>query len=73
MICLESYQLKKIVDNKIEKKRKTALKFSGVILDKNIYWEEYIRAVKTKLVKNIGPLYRAKPLLEEKSIIYIHS
>ena len=43
------------------------------MLDKNIYWEEYIRRVKTKLVKNIGLLYRAKPLLKEKSIIYIHS
>ena len=48
------------------------------MLDKNISWVEYIRTVETKLAKNIGLLYRAKPLLEEKSIksiyfAYIHS
>ena len=48
------------------------------MLDKNISWVEYIRTVETKLAKNIGLLYRAKPLLEEKSLksiyfAYIHS
>ena len=66
----------KIADNNIE--RKTAIKFLGVMLDKNISWVEHIRTVETKLAKNIGLLYRAKPLLEEKSLksiyfAYIHS
>ena len=48
------------------------------MLDKNISWEEHIRTVETKLAKNIGLLYRTKPLLEEKSprsiyFAYIHS
>ena len=66
----------KIADNNIE--RKTAIKFLGVMLDENISWVEHIRTVETKLAKNIGLLYRAKPLLEEKSLksiyfAYIHS
>ena len=54
----------KIADNNIE--RKTAMKFLRVMLDENISWEEHIRIVENKLAKNIGLLYRARPLLEEK-------
>ena len=41
-------------------------------------WEEHVRTFETKLAKNIGLLYRLKPLLEEKSLksiyfTYIHS
>ena len=66
----------KIADNNIE--RKTIIKFLGVMLDENIYWEEHIRTDETKLAKNIGLLYSAKPLLKEKSLksiyfVYIHS
>ena len=42
------------------------MKFLRVMLDENISWEEHIRIVETKLAKNIGLLYRARPLLEEK-------
>ena len=51
----------KIADKKIE--RKTAIKLLGVMLYENISWEEHIRTIETKLVKNIGLLYRAKSLL----------
>ena len=66
----------KIADNKIE--RKTAIKFLGVMLNKNISWEEDIPTVETKLAKNIGLMYRAKPLLEEKYLksiyfVYVYS
>ena len=49
-----------------------------VVLDENISWEEHIRTVETKLAKNVGLLYRGKPLLEEKSLksiyfVYIHT
>ena len=48
------------------------------MLDENISWEEHIRAVETKLAKNIELLYCLKALLEEKSLksiyfAYIHS
>ena len=47
------------------------------MLDENISCEEHIRTAETKLAKNIGLLYRTKPLLEEKSprsiyFAYIH-
>ena len=65
----------KIADKNIE--RKTAIKFLGAMLDENKSWEEHICTVETKLAKNIGLLYRAKSLLEEKSLksiyfAYIH-
>ena len=66
----------KIAEDNIE--RKTAIKFLGVMLDENISWEEHICTVETKLAKNIGLLYPAKTLLEERSIkniyfAYMHS
>ena len=44
----------------------------------NITWEKHIRTIESKLAKNIGLLYRAKPLLQVKSLksiyfAYIHS
>ena len=42
------------------------------MLDENISWEERILTVETKLAKNIGLLYRAKPLLKEKSLKSIY-
>ena len=56
----------KIADSNIE--RKTVIKLLGVMLDENISWVEHIRTVETKLAKTIGLLYRAKLLLEEKSL-----
>ena len=38
------------------------------MLDEKISWEEHIRTVETKLGKNIGLLYSAKPLIEKKSL-----
>ena len=48
------------------------------MLDENISWEEHFRTVETKLAKDIGLLYCAKPLLEEKPrksiyFVYIYS
>ena len=48
------------------------------MLDENITWEKHIRTIESKLAKNIGLLYRAKPLLQVKSLksiyfAYIHS
>ena len=51
---------------------KTAIKVLGAMLDENISWEEHIRTAETKLAKNIGLLYRAKPLLKEKSLKSIY-
>ena len=66
----------KISGKKIE--RETAINFLCVMLDENITWEKYIRTIESKLANNIGLLYRAKPLLQVKSLksiyfAYIHS
>ena len=66
----------KISGKKIE--RETAIKFLGVMLHENITWEKHIRTIESKLAKNIGLLYRAKRLLQVKSLksiyfAYIHS
>ena len=59
-------------------KRKSSVKFSGVMLDENISWKDYIKTIEKKLDKNIGLLYRAKPYLDVTSLktiylSYIHS
>ena len=59
-------------------KRKSSVKFLGVILDENISWKEHIKTIEKKLAKNIGLLYGAKPYLDEMSLkpiyfSYIHS
>ena len=48
------------------------------MLDENIAWEKHIRTIESKLAKNIGLHYHAKPLLQVKSLkstyfAYIHS
>ena len=59
-------------------KRKFLVKFLGVMLDENIWWKDYIKAIEKKLAKNIRLLYPAKSYLDEmclKAIYfsYIHS
>ena len=66
----------KISGKKIE--RETAITFLCVMLDENITWEKHIRTTESKLAKNIGLLYCAKPLLQVKSLKsiyfeYVHS
>ena len=59
-------------------KRKSSVKFLGVVLDENTSWKDHIKTIEKKLAKNIGLLYRAKPYLDETSLktiyfSYIHS
>ena len=48
-------------------KRKSSVKFPGVMLDENVSWKDHIKTIEKKLAKNIGLLYRAKPYLDETS------
>ena len=59
-------------------KRKSSVKFLGVMLDENIPWKDDIKTIKKKLAKSIGLLYRAKPYLDKNFLkamcfSYIHS
>ena len=58
----------KIARNIIE--RKAAIKFLGVILDKNIFWEEHIRTVETKIAKKLD-YYTAKRLYSKKNLLKV--
>ena len=59
-------------------KRKSSVKFLGVMLDENISWKDHIKTIEKKIAKNIGLLYLAKPYLDETTLktiyfyIYIH-
>ena len=60
-------------------KRKSSVKFLGVMLDENISWKDHIKTIeKKKIAKNIGLLYSAKPYLDGTTLktiyfyIYIH-
>ena len=46
-------------------KRKSLVKFLGVMMDENILWKDFIKTIKKKLTKNMNLLYRAKPYLDE--------
>ena len=49
-------------------KRKSSVKFLGVMLDENISWKDHIKTIEKKLAKNSGLLYRTKPYLGERSL-----
>ena len=49
-------------------KRKSSVKFLGVMLDENISWKDHIKTTEKKLAKNSGLLYRTKPYLGERSL-----
>ena len=49
-------------------KRKSSVKFLGVMLDGIISCKDHIKTIAKKLDKNIGLLYRAKPYLDKTSL-----
>ena len=58
--------------------RSECLKFLGVLLDENLCWKEHIKYIESKIAKNIGLLYKAKPHIDKHSLLslyhsYIHS
>ena len=48
-------------------KRETVMKFLGVLLDENLNWKDHIHCIENKISKNIGILYKARLVLNEKS------
>ena len=58
--------------------RSECLKFLGVLLDENLCWKEHIKYIESKITKNIGLLYKAKPYIDKHWLLslyhsYIHS
>ena len=50
-------------------KRENAIKFLGIIIDENLTWKNHISTIENKISINIGMLYKAKFLLNEKCVI----
>ena len=70
-------KMPKLKIGKVIIKRKSSVKFLGVILNENVSWKDHIKTIEKKLAKNIDLLYRQKPYLDETSlkdkyISYIH-
>ena len=65
-----------IINSEIE--RSECLKFLGVLLDENLCWKEHMKYSESRIAKNIGLLYKAKPYIDKHSLLslyhsYIHS
>ena len=70
--------LPKLNINNSEIEQSECLKFLGVLLDENLCWKEHIKYIESKIAKNIGLLYKAKPFIDKHSLLslyhsYIHS
>ena len=58
--------------------RESVIKFLGVLLDENLSWKTHISTIENKISKNLGILYKARLVLNQKSIkqlyfSFIHS
>ena len=47
-------------------------KFLGVIIDEKLNWKEHIMRVKNKLNKSISIMYKARQLIDEKSLYILY-
>ena len=59
----------KIINHDI--KRASTMKSLGVLLDDNLSWKEHIKYIENKIGKNIGLTYRAKPFLDQESLLVL--
>ena len=50
-------KLPALMINNNDIKRKSLIKFLGVMLDKHMFWIDHVRTVENKITKNIGLLY----------------
>ena len=72
------FLLPKLNINNSEIERLERLKFLGALLDENLCWKEHIKYFESKIAKNIGLLYEAKPHIDKHLLLsfhhsYIHS
>ena len=61
-----------LILNNTALERVNYIKFLGVILDENINWNRHIEFVESKILKNIGILYRASLYLNKESLKIIY-
>ena len=65
-------RLPKLEINNVTIKREQIMKFLGVYLDENMTWKSHISSVEGKVSKNLGVLYKARTLLNNKCLKQIY-
>ena len=58
--------------NNVPIKLISATKFLGVQIDENINWTQHITLTENKMAKQLGILYKARPYLNQKSMISLY-
>ena len=65
-----SLPIKFIIKN-YEIQRKESIKFLEVLLNQHLTWEKHIKLTENKIAKNIDILYKARPYLDKKALLYV--
>ena len=52
--------------------RQEFTKLLGVLLDENLNWKEHIKYTETKIAKNVGLFYKARPFLERNALLPLY-
>ena len=58
--------------NDIEIKREQSIKFLGVMIDENLTWRNHIDLIENKIAKNVGVLFKASKLLNNRCLKNIY-
>ena len=50
-------------------KRQSSIKFTGILLDENLSWKEYLKLTENKIAKNIWLIRKVKAYLNKDSLV----
>ena len=65
-------RLPKLIISNYEIKKEESNKFLGVLLDQHLTWKDNIKLTENKIAKNIGILYKARPYLDKRALLYLY-
>ena len=68
---LKNHSLK-VVLNGSEIKQKTEAKFLGVIMDSNLNWKKHIEALRNKISRNAGVIWKLSSILPKRALKHIY-
>ena len=66
------FHLPKLNTNNSEIEQSKCLKFLGVLLHESLHWKEHVKYIESKIAKNIGLLYKAKPYIDKHSLLSLY-
>ena len=53
-------------------KRQSSITFLGILLDEKLSWKKHLKLKESKIAKNIGLIYKAKPYLNKDSLLALY-